>query len=60
MAPEDVTFREQVLETTLIPSAADDARPRVEHRWVPRRPIPEAGAWFETAWASYREGKIYD
>ena len=25
-----------------------------------RRPIPETDAWFETAWADFRNGKIYD
>jgi hypothetical protein len=62
IAPEDMAYREKVLETTVAPlAAADDApRPSVEHRWVPRRPIPETDAWFETAWARYRDGKIYD
>ncbi len=62
IAPEDAAFREKVLETTVSPLAApDDAqRPRVEHQWVPRRPIPGADAWFETAWARYRNGEIDD
>ena len=51
--PEDESFREQVMET--LPLGIG----RVEHRWVARRPIPEADAWFETAWARYREGAIY-
>jgi hypothetical protein len=45
------------LETVLRP-AGD--RPEVENRWVPRRPIPCADAWFETAWAHYRNGAIYE
>lgn len=57
-APENPAFRQKVLETTAV---LDDAgRPRVEHQWVPCRPIPETDAWFETAWARYREGEIYD
>jgi hypothetical protein len=62
IAPEDTTFREKVLETTVAPVAASDGadRPLVAHRWVPRRPIPGADAWFETAWARYRDGEIYD
>jgi len=52
-APEDESFREQVLET-------DVDGERVSSRWVPRRPIPETDLWFETAWAAYRDGKIYE
>lgn len=51
--PEDEGFREQVMET--IPLGLG----RIEHRWVTRRPIPPADAWFETAWARFREGAIY-
>ena len=58
MAPEDPRFREQVLETTLAGRDLDE--PRLSHAWVPRRPLPETDAWFETAWARYREGEIYD
>jgi succinate dehydrogenase/fumarate reductase flavoprotein subunit len=58
IAPENPAFREQVLETTVSGALADE-RPQVSHRWVSRRPIPEADAWFETAWARYREGKIF-
>jgi succinate dehydrogenase/fumarate reductase flavoprotein subunit len=57
MAPEDPAFRERVLETML--DSTLDA-PRLAHAWVPRRPLPETDAWFETAWAEYREGGIYD
>jgi succinate dehydrogenase/fumarate reductase flavoprotein subunit len=57
LAPEDPAFRDQVLETVVLPG---EERPQVENRWVPRRPIPAADAWFETAWARFREGTIYD
>jgi len=50
---ENEAFRDKVLETVA-------AGGRVKSRWAPRRPIPESNLWFETAWASYREGKIYD
>ncbi len=53
-APEDATFRDKVLETQ-----ADAASGQVMQEWVARRPIPEADAWFETAWAAYRNGEIY-
>jgi hypothetical protein len=56
--PEDPTFREKVLETEVTMDGA--GQPTVKHRWAPRRPIPESDAWFETAWANYREGEIYD
>jgi len=53
IAPEDESFRQQVLETVATPDG------KVESAWVGRRPIPEADAWFETAWASFRSGEIY-
>ena len=51
--PENAAFREQVLETSV---AADG---QVACEWVARRPIPESDVWFETAWAAYRNGEIY-
>jgi succinate dehydrogenase/fumarate reductase flavoprotein subunit len=51
LAPE---FREQVLETEAAPDGT------VTNAWVPRRPLPETDAWFETAWAAYRSGAIYE
>lgn len=53
IAAEDETFREQVLETDV---TADGT---VQNTWRPRRPIPESDLWFETAWARFREGRIY-
>ena len=52
--PEGEAFREQVLETTPRPDGA------IAHAWVPRRPMPETDLWFETAWAAFRAGRIYD
>ncbi len=54
IVPEDETFREQVLETT---ASADGS---VTSSWVARRPLPHPDSWFETAWAAFRESKIYD
>jgi succinate dehydrogenase/fumarate reductase flavoprotein subunit len=53
IAPEDESFREQVLETVASPEG------RVYNEWVARRPIPTTDAWFETAWASFRSGAIF-
>ena len=52
-APPNPDFRERVLETAAAPDAT------VENTWVPRRPLPKTDAWFETAWAAYRDGAIY-
>jgi succinate dehydrogenase/fumarate reductase flavoprotein subunit len=54
IAPEDPAFREKVLETVASPEG------RVYNEWVARRPIPATDAWFETAWAGFRNGEIYD
>jgi len=51
---EDPAFRDRVLESMASPDGT------VHHRWVPRRPIPETNVWFETAWAAYRNGDIYN
>ena len=53
IAPENPGFREKVLETL---ARADG---NVENRFLPRRPIPESDLWFETAWARFRSGEIY-
>jgi hypothetical protein len=52
-APEDESFRERVLVTRWNGSA-------VESAWTPRRPLPSSDGWFETSWAAFREGRIYD
>ena len=53
IAAEDLSFREKVLETAV--SGCE-----VRNSWVQRRPIPEADVWFETAWARFRSGEVYD
>jgi succinate dehydrogenase/fumarate reductase flavoprotein subunit len=52
-APPNPDFRGQVLETAASPDGT------VQSVWVPRRPLPKTDAWFETAWAAFREGEIY-
>jgi succinate dehydrogenase/fumarate reductase flavoprotein subunit len=52
--PEDESFRERVLVTDAAPDGS------VSNTWIPRRPIPESDLWFETAWAAFREGRIYE
>ncbi|MDP6043545.1 MAG: FAD-binding protein [Dehalococcoidales bacterium] len=54
MVPENTEFRECVLETVAVPEE------KVQHEWVPRRPVPREKTWFETGWAYFRDGKIYD
>jgi succinate dehydrogenase/fumarate reductase flavoprotein subunit len=54
-AKENEGFRDRVMETDV--ESVDEASFR--HTWVPRRPLPKADAWFETAWAAYRSGEIY-
>ena len=52
-AREDGGFRKKVLESVVTPEG------KTRSRWVPCRPIPESDLWFESAWATYREGRIY-
>jgi succinate dehydrogenase/fumarate reductase flavoprotein subunit len=52
-AAEDPSFRDKVLETV-----ADQAG-SVVNQWVQRRPLPQTNNWFETAWADFNTGKIY-
>jgi len=53
MIPEKAEFREQVQETVV------EAGGRVVNVWKSRRPIPACDGWFETSWASFRNGEIY-
>jgi succinate dehydrogenase/fumarate reductase flavoprotein subunit len=54
IAPENTEFRERVQETI---AQVDGS---VENVWVNRRPIPQSDLWFETAWARFRRGEVYD
>lgn len=53
-AAENPEFRDRVLETVARQGG------RVESRWVDRRPIPRADTWFESTWAAFRNGEIYE
>jgi succinate dehydrogenase/fumarate reductase flavoprotein subunit len=53
-APEDVAFRDRVLETAASPDGS------AQSEWVPRRPLPHGEAWFETDWARFQRGEVYD
>lgn len=50
---ENEAFRGKVLTTEVTSDG------RVKTEWIDRRPIPDSDLWFETAWAAYREGRIY-
>ncbi len=54
VAPEDTSFRNKVLESVNLGEG------NIHHRWIPCRPIPQSDSWFETAWARYRSGDIYN
>lgn len=54
IAAEDPAFRSKVLKTRF------DAGGDIRHSWEACRPIPTTDAWFETSWARYRDGAIYD
>jgi succinate dehydrogenase/fumarate reductase flavoprotein subunit len=54
-AQQDASFQDKVMETDVV--SAQEAT--FAHQWVPRRPLPKADAWFETAWHAYRSGEIY-
>lgn len=53
-AAEDPAFREQVLETIADPAG------EITSEWKPKKDVPVPDAWFETAWAAFRKGEIYD
>jgi succinate dehydrogenase/fumarate reductase flavoprotein subunit len=51
--PEDEAFRGRVLESRYLGGRQS------EHRWRPVRPLPSGESWFESAWADFEAGKIY-
>jgi succinate dehydrogenase/fumarate reductase flavoprotein subunit len=53
IVPEDIAFRRKVLETIAGPSG-------ITSQWVDRRPLPQTEGWFETVWAEYQAGRIYE
>jgi len=50
-APEDLAVG-SILEVRL------DGNGRVRKSWVPVRPVPRPGGWFETVWNEFREDRI--
>ena len=52
---EDVSFREKVQQTKWNPISQ-----QVESVWIPRRPIPQKETWFESDWAKFRDGSVFD
>ena len=54
-AQQDASFQDKVMETDVV--SVENAT--FAHQWVPRRPLPKAEAWFETAWQAFRNGEIY-
>jgi succinate dehydrogenase/fumarate reductase flavoprotein subunit len=53
IAPEEPGLRGKVQETVV-------AGGKVQNEWVDRRPLPESDVWFETGWARFRSGEVYD
>ena len=53
-ALEDEAFRSKVLETVGLSAG------NVKCEWVDQRPIPAADPWFETTWARFRAGEIFE
>lgn len=53
-AAEDPSFRDRVLQTVA------DQEGQVDNQWMQRRALPQVDNWFETAWADFNAGKIYD
>ncbi len=52
---QNTDFINKILETTY-----NDIDRQTKNNWIERRKIPKSDAWFETAWADYRNGKIFD
>jgi succinate dehydrogenase/fumarate reductase flavoprotein subunit len=47
-------------DVVLEPHGSTAYRTSIQSAWVDRRPIPQSDLWFETAWARFRSGEIYD
>ena len=52
--PEDPSFRQKALITKVNPDYT------IKNEWEAVRPIPEIDAWFETAWAAFRNKDIFE
>jgi hypothetical protein len=53
MVPEQPAFRKRV-QTAIFDGKS------VRCGWRPCRPLPRPDDWFETVWADFRDGKIYE
>lgn len=53
-ATENPSFRDKVLETVA------DCHGNVASEWKQRNAVPVPDSWFETAWAAFRQGEIYN
>jgi succinate dehydrogenase/fumarate reductase flavoprotein subunit len=51
---ENPVFRTKILETVTRPDGS------VLNEWVTCHPVPEIDSWFETTWADFRKGGIYE
>lgn len=52
--PEDVSFREKLLEVIFDPASSN-----ISSEWVNRSEIPDEELWFEKAWSAYNNGEIF-
>ena len=52
--PENTAFRNKVLESCM------NGDGEIENNWVPCRELPECDGWFETVWAEFNKGEIYN
>jgi succinate dehydrogenase/fumarate reductase flavoprotein subunit len=52
--PPDAFVDRHILEVSV------DRELALRTAWVAVRPIPDADAWFETVWKSYRDGTVFD
>jgi succinate dehydrogenase/fumarate reductase flavoprotein subunit len=51
---EDTAFKAKALITHINKDQS------ISHQWESIRPIPDIDAWFETTWAAFRNGEIFD
>jgi hypothetical protein len=54
ISKENTRFQDKILKTCITREGS------VRNSWVDRRPIPKTDAWFETVWAAYKKGDIYN
>lgn len=52
--PENEKLREEIVQVWM------DGERTLKTRMVPVRPVPRDASWYETTWAAFREGRIYE